>query len=101
MAESQRSMDRRTLLKLMSAAGLSGAAASVNKAPFGATGMAIGPGTAPAGQAPAPAGIDPFEVRVADAELQDLVRRLQAPRWPPDSPGSRGPTGRTARTWRS
>ena len=32
-------------------------------------------------------GIEPFEVRVSDSDLEDLRRRLAAPRWPPDSPG--------------
>ena len=34
-----------------------------------------------------PAGVTPFEVQVSDADLEDLSRRLQSPRWPPDSPG--------------
>ncbi len=34
-----------------------------------------------------PAGVEAFEVRVDDRELEDLSRRLRSPRWPPDSPG--------------
>ena len=82
MSESQRQIDRRTLLGLMAAA----AAASTG-------GGLLGPGgarVAAAGQAAMPAGVEPFEVRVGDAELEDLSRRLQSPRWPPDSPGGKG-----------
>lgn len=72
----------------MGAVGVSGVAASAGGAPPRTAAVhAAGAGNARAGQAPAPAGIDPFEVRVADAELEDLGRRLQSPRWPPDSPG--------------
>ena len=89
MSESQRGLDRRTLLKLMGAAGTSVTGARMGATLFGpaAVGASGGVGTAPAAQEAAPAGIDPFEVRVAGAELEDLSRRLQSPRWPPDSPG--------------
>ena len=79
MSESQRQIDRRTLLGLMAAA----AAASTGGGPFGPGGARV----AAAGQAAMPAGVEPFEVRVGDDELEDLSRRLQSPRWPPDSPG--------------
>ena len=79
MSESQRQIDRRTLLGLMAAA----AAATTGGGLFGPGGARV----AAAGQAALPAGVEPFEVRVGDAELEDLSRRLQSPRWPPDSPG--------------
>ena len=89
MSESQLRIGRRTLLKLMGAAGASTAVGGRSGVPFGSGTVraAGGAGGAGAGQAPSPAGIDPFAVRVADAELEDLSRRLQSPRWPPDSPG--------------
>lgn len=85
MAESPRLVDRRTLLKLMGAAGATATAG----ARFGsaAAHAAGGAGTAGAPQAALPAGVDPFTVRVSDAELDDLSRRLAAPRWPPAAPG--------------
>ena len=88
MSRLQRQMDRRTLLKLMGAVG-----ASVTVAPAGGavSGRAVhasgGAGLAGLAQEAMPAGIDPFEVRVGDADLEDLRRRLESPRWPPDSPG--------------
>ena len=33
--------------------------------------------------------IDPLEIRVSDAELEDLKHRLQMARWPPGTPGER------------
>ena len=87
MSESQRQIDRRTLLRLMGAAGASATAASAAGGPFGAARARAASRAAAAGQAAMPAGVEPFEVRVDDAELEDLSRRLQSPRWPPDSPG--------------
>ena len=89
MSETQSQIGRRTLLKLMGAAGASAAAGAQSAAPFGSARVraAGGPGSAGAGQAPVPQDVTPFEVRVSDADLEDLSRRLQSPRWPPDSPG--------------
>ena len=89
MSESLRRIDRRTLLRLMGAAGASAAAASTGGGLFGPARVhaARRPAAAGAGQTAMPAGVEPFEVRVSDAELEDLGRRLQSPRWPPDSPG--------------
>ena len=86
MSRLQRQVDRRTLLKMIGAVG-------VTVAPAGGavSGWAVhasgGAGLAGLAQEAMPAGIDPFEVRVGDADLEDLRRRLQSPRWPPDSPG--------------
>ena len=88
MSESQRGIARRTLLKLMGAAGASATVASAGSVPGYAGGHPAGRARAArAGQASSPAGVDPFEVQVGDAELQYLSRRLESPRWPPDSPG--------------
>ena len=75
MAEQLNTIDRRTLLKLMIAAGPSASVTSAG---------AVSPAYAAGGVQP---GIDPFEVRVSDAELEDLHRRLAATRWPADAPG--------------
>ena len=78
MSKSHRQFDRRTLMKLMGALGAS-AAGTPSGIPAA---YAVGrpqPGAA--------TGIEPFEVRVSNSDLEDLRRRLAAPRWPPDSPG--------------
>lgn len=59
-------IDRRTVLKLMGAAGASAAAPTI---------------------ASAQADIIPFTIQVSDADLADLRRRLSNIRWPPDSTG--------------
>ena len=87
-------IDRRALLKLL---GTAGASASVLS---GAGGSSLGTATvSAAGGRPfggsatvsaagaAQSGIEPFEIRVSDAELDDLHRRLTNVRWPPDPPG--------------
>ena len=38
-------------------------------------------------QLAAQSGIEPFDIHVDDNELDDLRRRLQMARWPPDTPG--------------
>ena len=78
-------IDRRTLLKLLGATGASASAA----------GGALLGGRAAAAPSAHAAGaavqdedeIENFQVRVSDAELEDLQRRLENIRWPPDSPG--------------
>ena len=79
MTEQHGKIDRRTLLKLMGAAGAS------------ATGMSAGAswGTPSAAQASgvAQTGIDSFEIQVGDDELEDLGRRLATTRWPGRAPG--------------
>ena len=67
MAALQDSIDRRTVLKFIVAAG-------------------AWPVLAPASGF-AQAGVDPFEFHVSDDELADLHRRLTNIRWPGDSPG--------------
>ena len=68
MATQQDTIDRRTVLKLIGAAGAWPALAH-------ASGVAQ-------------AGVEPFEFRVSDDELVDLRRRLSSVRWPGDSPGA-------------
>ena len=81
MAEKQYEIDRRTLVKLMSAASISGSVAAatgpVGEATVGSSAAAV----------PGPEGIEAFEIRVSDADLADLKRRLAATRWPPAAPG--------------
>ena len=77
-------IDRRTLLKLLGATGASASAAG------GA--LLGGRAATPSAHAASAAvqdddGIENFQVRVSDAELEDLQRRLENIRWPPDSPG--------------
>ena len=67
MAALQDSIDRRTVLKFIVAAG-------------------TWPVLAPASGF-AQAGVDPFEFHVSDDALADLHRRLTNIRWPGDSPG--------------
>ena len=77
-------MDRRTLLKLLGATGASASAAG--GALLG--GRAAAPSAHAATAAVQDEGeIANFQVRVSDAELEDLQRRLENIRWPPDSPG--------------
>jgi microsomal epoxide hydrolase len=80
MAERNRTMDRRTLLKLAGTAGASAAVGSLGAVP-GQT-----PSSVRAASAAQP-GISPFEIRVSDAELNALRQRLALTRWPGDSPG--------------
>ena len=86
-------IDRRALLKLLGTAGasasmLSGAGGrSLGSATVEAAGgRSLGTATVSAAGA-AQNGIEPFEIRVSDAELDDLHRRLSNVRWPPDPPG--------------
>ena len=73
-------IDRRSLLKVMGTAGASAALTSVGRLPgFGSTAVHAGAGS----QSEA----DSFEIRVSDADVEDLQRRLAAARWPVDTPG--------------
>ena len=67
----QTSVDRRTVLKLMGAAG---------------AWPAVAPAPVAAG-AQAGTDIQPFTIGVGDGELADLRRRLESTRWPPDATG--------------
>ena len=67
MAKKSKTVDRRTVLKLIGAAG-------------------AWPAVAPAGAA-AQSDITPFKIRVSDDELADLRRRLANIRWPADATG--------------
>ena len=78
MTTQRAAIDRRTLLKLMTAAGASSAGAHKHAA-------WASPAMAPV--AGAQTGIDPFGFYVSDDELEDLTRRLYATRWPGDAPG--------------
>ena len=78
MTTQRAAIDRRTLLKLMTAAGASTAGAHKHAA-------WASPAMAPV--AGAQTGIDPFGFYVSDDELEDLTRRLYATRWPGDAPG--------------
>ena len=80
MAEQHGTIDRRTLLKLIGAAGASVTAVSTGGMPWGASSLAH----AAVVRQP---GIDPFEIHVSDDELEDLSRRLAMTRWPGDAPG--------------
>ena len=83
MAEPHGMIDRRTLLKLL---GATGASASAAGGALLGGGMAATP-SAHAAAAAVQDEIDNFQLRVSDAELEDLQRRLENIRWPPDSPG--------------
>ncbi len=86
MAERHDMIDRRTLLKLLGATGASATAASGGALLGGRT--SADPSAYAAGAAVQDGDeIDNFEIRVSDAELEDLQRRLENIRWPPDSPG--------------
>ena len=87
MAEPHGMIDRRTLLKLLGATGASATAAS-GGALLGGRTAAAAPSAHAAGATAAQDEIDTFEVRVSDADLEDLQRRLENIRWPPDSPGA-------------
>lgn len=76
---SRTTIDRRTLLRLMGAAGASAAVLPA----AGAFGTPLAAHASGARQS----GIEPFEIHVSDEELEDLARRLTSPRWPDDSPG--------------
>ena len=85
MAEPHGKIDRRTLLKLLGATGASATAVS-GGALFGGR-AAAPPAARAAGAAAVQDEIEPFQIDVSDAELEDLQRRLENIRWPPDSPG--------------
>ncbi|MEE2637921.1 MAG: epoxide hydrolase [Acidobacteriota bacterium] len=70
-------MNRRTLLKLMAATGVS-APLTGGAAPAAGRGRSRG--------VAAQSEVSPFEIRVSDADLADLNRRLAATRWPTDTP---------------
>ena len=73
-------IDRRALLKLLGTAGASASA-------FSAAGVNSLGSTTVSAAGGAQSGIESFEIRVSDAELDDLHRRLSNVRWPPDPPG--------------
>lgn len=88
MTEGQRQLDRRTLLQLVGATGASAFASSGCGSSLEPPDNRVVAGAGTVGVAQtASAGIERFEVRVSDADLEDLRRRLESPRWPPDSPG--------------
>ena len=72
-------IDRRRVLKVMGAAGASAALGGAGRLPGIGEARASGPAQ---DQDP-----DRFEIKVSDAEIEDLRRRLSAVRWPPDTPG--------------
>ena len=78
-------IDRRTLLKLLGATGASASAAG--GALLGGRAAAAPSAHAASAAVQDEDGIENFQVRVSDAELEDLQRRLENIRWPPDSPG--------------
>ena len=86
MAEPHATLDRRTLLRLLGATGAAATAAS-SDALLGRRAAAAPPAARAAAQAGDPAAIERYRVSVSDAELEDLQRRLENVRWPPDSPG--------------
>ena len=79
MTQPRGSIERRTLLKLIGAAG---ASAAVTQA-----GGRLGTPWAVRAAAAVQDDIEPFEFHVSDAELEDLGRRLASPRWPGEAPG--------------
>ena len=81
MAEQRGTIDRRTLLQLMGAAGASAIVMSGGGTPWGRSARAEASGIVQT-------DIEPFECHVSDDELEDLRRRLAAPRWPRDAPGA-------------
>ena len=88
MAEPHATIDRRTLLRLLGATGAAVTAAS-SEALFARRAAAAAPSArgGAAAQEEDPDRIEPYRVSVSDAELEDLQRRLENVRWPPDSPG--------------
>ena len=80
MGEQNGTIDRRTLLKLMGAAGASATVMSAGRTPWGTSLLAHAFGLVQS-------DIEPFEFYVSDDELEDLRRRLASPRWPADPPG--------------
>ena len=81
MAEHRGTIDRRTLLQLVGAAGASAIVMSGGGTPWGRSARAEASGIVQT-------DIEPFECHVSDDELEDLRRRLAAPRWPRDAPGA-------------
>ena len=94
MAEHRGTIDRRTLLQLMGAAGASAIVMSGGGTPWGRSARAEASGIVQP-------DIEPFECHVSDDELEDLRRRLATPRWPRDAPAQPGPLEPTVRTWKS
>ena len=85
-------IDRRTLFKLMGAAG-----ASATVVPAGGLGAAeaLASGVIQT-------SVDAFEIRVGDDELEELSTRLAMTRWARDvgvPPGPMGPTASFSRSW--
>ena len=80
MSAQQRTIDRRTLLKLVGAAGAAATVVSAGRPPSAAS------SAAPASNL-AQSDIELFQLFVSDDELEDLGRRLASPRWPADAPG--------------
>ena len=80
MVKQDGKIDRRTLLKLMSAASAGATVASTGAMPWCAEPSVHAAGTSQS-------GITTFEIHVSDDELEDLRRRLAMTRWPSDAPG--------------
>ena len=93
MSEQQRTIDRRTLLKLVGAAGASATVASAGRPPSAAS------SAAPASNL-AQSDIELFQLFVSDDELEDLGRRLASPRWPAAAPGEPWAAGTPRRVQR-
>ena len=81
MSEQQHTIDRRTLLKMVSTAGVSSAVASASRPRFMTASVAHASSLVQS-------DIAPFELSVSDGDLEDLHHRLSSPRWPADSPGA-------------
>ncbi len=80
MPEHHNKTDRRAFLKLMSAVAAPGLAASM-------AGISWGVPSSVRAACVAQTGIDPFEIQVSDAELEDLRQRLAMTRWARRAPG--------------
>ena len=80
MEEQHGTIERRTLLKLIGAAGASATVMSAGRTPWGTSSLAHASGVVQS-------DIESFEFYVSDDELEDLRRRLASPRWPADPPG--------------
>ena len=97
MAEHRGTIDRRTLLQLMGAAGASAIVMSGGGTPWGRSARAEASGIVQT-------DIEPFECHVSDDELEDL--RPAAAGWPrrvgPGTPPAQpGPSEPIVRTWKS
>lgn len=80
MTSVPRTIDRRSLLKAMGAAGTAAGLAATGRLP----GL-VPPQVRASGVTQS--DIEPYEIRVSDAAIEDLQRRLRTVRWPADTPG--------------